>query len=178
MRVCATKRLIIDDAGFTARVVQKLPARPVRQCALARSFLLGVTLVASVIAYLLSGGGWFIAEGVTRLRCCRFTMIWLGAAAVTALVMAGGLAVAMSKTGARLSLSIGVRVSEPNTIARFRHVSRDLRGERFEILEFLFRPEIAQESHFDFFTVDVLVQIEEVQFEQPLRLFPRLTVGR
>ena len=38
------------------------------RCALAivRSFLLGVTLVASVVAYLLSDGSWFIAERVTR----------------------------------------------------------------------------------------------------------------
>ncbi len=48
----------IDDAGFTARVVRKLPARPVRHW-LRALILLGVTLVASVIAYFLSGG-WMV----------------------------------------------------------------------------------------------------------------------
>lgn len=91
----------IDDAGFTARVVQKLPARPVRHW-LRAVILLGLTLVASVIAYFLSGDGWFIAEGVARLTMLPLYVIWLGAAAVTALVMAGGLAVAISKAGVRL----------------------------------------------------------------------------
>ena len=91
----------IDDAGFTARVVQKLPARPVRHW-LRAVILLGVTLVASVTAYFLSGDGWFIAEGVARLTMLPLYVIWLGAAAATALVMAGGLAVAISKAGVRL----------------------------------------------------------------------------
>ena len=91
----------IDDAGFTSRVVQKLPARPVRHW-LRAAILLGVTLIASVIAYFLSGDGWFIAEGVVRLTMLPLPVIWLSAAAVTALVMAGGLAAAISKSGARL----------------------------------------------------------------------------
>ena len=70
----------IDDAGFTARVVQKLPARPVRH-SLRAVILLGVTLVASVIAYLLSDGGWFIAEEVTRFARLPLPVIWLGARA-------------------------------------------------------------------------------------------------
>ena len=35
--------------------------------------------------------------------------------------------------------------------ARFVNVARDLRGERIQTLELFFRPEIAQEPHFDFF---------------------------
>jgi hypothetical protein len=91
----------LDDGGFTAGVVQKLPARRVRH-SLRAVILLGVTLVASAIAYLLSGGGWFIAEGVTRFALLPLPVIWLSAAGATVLVMAGGLAAAMSKTGARL----------------------------------------------------------------------------
>ena len=91
----------IDDGGFTARVVQKLPARHVRH-SLRAVILLGVTLVASVIAYLLSGGGWFIAEGVTRFALLPLPEILLCAAGATALVMAGGLAAVVSKTGGRL----------------------------------------------------------------------------
>ena len=94
----------IDDGGFAARVVQKLPAHRVRH-SLRAVILLGVTLVASVvsaIAYLLTGGGWFIAEGVTRFALLPLPEIWLCAAGATALVMAGGLAAVMSKTGGRL----------------------------------------------------------------------------
>jgi hypothetical protein len=91
----------IDDAGFTARVVQKLPARPVRHW-LRAMILLGVTLAASAIAYLVSGDGWFVAEGVARLALLPVPVIWLCAAGVTALVMGAGLAAAIFKTGARL----------------------------------------------------------------------------
>ncbi|HWM23829.1 MAG TPA: hypothetical protein VNP98_03325 [Chthoniobacterales bacterium] len=91
----------IDDAGFTGRVVQKLPARPVRHW-LRAVILLGLTLVASVIVYFLSGDTWFIAEGVARFTLLPLPVIWLCAAAATGLVMAGGLAAALSKSGARL----------------------------------------------------------------------------
>ena len=91
----------LDDAGFTARVVQKLPARPVRHV-LRAVILLGVTLVASVIAYLLSDGGWFIAEEVTRFARLPLPVIWLCAAVATGLVMAGGLAAVMFRTSGRL----------------------------------------------------------------------------
>src|SRR5438105_11202359 len=86
----------IDDAGFTARVVQKLPANRVRH-SLRAVILLGVTLVASAIAYLLSGGGWFIAEGVACFALLPLPVICLCAAGATVLVMAGGLAAAMSR---------------------------------------------------------------------------------
>jgi hypothetical protein len=91
----------VDDGGFTAGVVQKLPARRVRH-SLRAVILVGVTLVASVIAYLLSGGGWFIAEEVTRFVLLPVPVIWLSAAVATILVMAGGLAAVMSKAGGRL----------------------------------------------------------------------------
>lgn len=91
----------IDDAGFTSTVVQKLPTRRVRRSY--RAFiLLGVTLAACVAAYLLSGGSWFIAEAATSLAMMPVTVIWLCAAAATVLVMAGGLAAALSKTRSRL----------------------------------------------------------------------------
>lgn len=91
----------IDDAGFTAGVVQKLPSRPMRH-GLRAVILLGVTLVASTIAYLLSDGGWFIVEEVTRLSRLPTPVIWLFAAIATGLIMAGGLAAAMFRTSGRL----------------------------------------------------------------------------
>jgi hypothetical protein len=90
----------IDDGGFTARVVQKLPARPVRHW-LRAMILLGVTLIASVAAYLLSGGIWFIADGVTRISLLPLPVIWLCAAGATLVVMAGGLAAVVSKASGR-----------------------------------------------------------------------------
>lgn len=90
----------IDDGGFTAGVVQKLPARPVRLW-LRAVILLGVTLIASAAAYLLSGGGWFIAEGVTRISLLPLPVIWLCAAGATIVVMAGGLAAVVSKASGR-----------------------------------------------------------------------------
>ena len=90
----------VDDGGFTAHVVQKLPAHRVRH-SLRAVILLGGTLLASVITYLLSGGGWFIAEGVTRFALLPLPVIWFCAAIATGLVMAGGLAAAMSKAGGR-----------------------------------------------------------------------------
>jgi len=90
----------IDDGGFTRGVVQKLPARRVRHV-LRAVILLGVTLVASTIAYLLSGGGGFVAEEVTRFALLPLPVIWLSAAVATGLVMAGGLVAAMSRTGGR-----------------------------------------------------------------------------
>jgi hypothetical protein len=90
----------IDDGGFTAHVVRKLPARPVRH-SLRAVILVGLTLLASAIAYVLSGGGWFIAEGVTRFALLPLPVIWLTAAGVTILVMIGSVAVVLSTTSAR-----------------------------------------------------------------------------
>ena len=91
----------IDDAGFTSRVVQKLPARQVRRSFRA-AILLSVALAACVAAYLLSGGSWFIAEETTRMAMMPITAIWVCAAAATVLVMAGGVFAAVSKTRGRL----------------------------------------------------------------------------
>ncbi|MEY2564043.1 MAG: hypothetical protein QOH88_2236 [Verrucomicrobiota bacterium] len=90
----------IDDAGFTAGVLQKLPARPVGH-SLRAVILLGVTAVACIVAYLLSGGGWLVAESVTRFAMLPTSIIWSSAAVVSGLVMAGGLAAAMSRFGGR-----------------------------------------------------------------------------
>jgi hypothetical protein len=90
----------LDDAGFTAGVVQKLPTRPVRRWLRALIFL-GVALVASVAAYLLAGDGWFLAEGVVRFSRLPLPVILLVAAGATFLVMVGGLAAVVSKGNSR-----------------------------------------------------------------------------
>ena len=90
----------IDDGGFTSRVVQKLPTRPVRR-GLRAAILIGVALVASVVAYVLFGGVWGIAEGMARLSLLPLPIIWLGAAVATLVVMVGGLAAVVSKASGR-----------------------------------------------------------------------------
>ncbi|PYJ08876.1 MAG: hypothetical protein DMF06_11715 [Verrucomicrobia bacterium] len=90
----------IDDAGFTAGVAQKLPNRPVRRWVRA-AILIGVALLASVAVYVLFGGVWGIAEGVTRLSLLPLPVIWLGAAGATIVVMVAGLAAVVSKASGR-----------------------------------------------------------------------------
>ena len=91
----------IDDAGFTSRVVRKLPARSVRRSYRA-AILLAVTIAASIVTYFLAGGTWFVAERLTVLAMMPLTTMLVTAATVTVLIMAGGLAMALSKTRSRL----------------------------------------------------------------------------
>ena len=90
----------IDDAGFTSRVVRKLPARQVRRSY--RAFILiGITLVACLAAYWLAGGTSFFVEGVTYVTMMPATVMWLCVAIVAGLVMAGTLAASYSRLRGR-----------------------------------------------------------------------------
>jgi hypothetical protein len=64
----------IDDDGFTARVMAKLPATRREPRWLRPMILLGVTVLGSAVAYLLSGGGRFVRQGVIELSSFP---IWL-----------------------------------------------------------------------------------------------------
>jgi hypothetical protein len=57
----------IDDEGFTARVIARLPAGRPEPRWLRAMVLLGLTVLGSGVAYLLSGGGRFVREGVIQL---------------------------------------------------------------------------------------------------------------
>src|SRR5207249_12104447 len=57
----------IDDEGFTARVMVKLPVARREPRWLRAMVLLGVTVLGSGVAYLLSGGGRFVREGMVQL---------------------------------------------------------------------------------------------------------------
>ena len=90
----------IDDAGFTSRVVQKLPARQVRRSY--RAFLLlGITLAACVAAYWLAGGSSLAIDAYTNMAMLPVMWMWIFVAAVGVLVMAGGLAAAVSRSRGR-----------------------------------------------------------------------------
>ena len=64
----------IDDEGFTARVMARLPAARREPRWLRAMILLGLTVLGSGIAYLLSGGGRFVREGMLQLSSFP---IWL-----------------------------------------------------------------------------------------------------
>ena len=91
----------IDDDGFTARVVKKLPAPRRRRDSLRAVILLGITLLASALAYVLSDGGRFVSVGVERLAI--LPMLWIFALALASgVVMTGlGLAAAISSNNRR-----------------------------------------------------------------------------
>ena len=90
----------LDDAGFTSRVVQKLPARQVRRSY--RAFiLLGITLAACFAAYVLAGGSSLFFDAFTSVAMMPVTWMWVCAAVAAFLVMAGGLAAALSRSRGR-----------------------------------------------------------------------------
>ena len=64
----------IDDAGFTARVMASLPAARREPQWLRMAILLGLTLLGVGVAYVISGGGQFVREGVLQLASFP---IWL-----------------------------------------------------------------------------------------------------
>src|SRR5438477_12577909 len=78
----------IDDAGFTRQVLAKLPA-PRAQTRAARSvILIALTIIGTVIAYVLSGGGLFITKGLLRLALIPMPFVLL-ATLVTGILIAG-----------------------------------------------------------------------------------------
>src|ERR1043166_5418246 len=57
----------IDDAGFTARVLQKLPQKRSHRESQRAFIMIGMAVFASLLAYFLSDGGRFVAVAVERL---------------------------------------------------------------------------------------------------------------
>jgi hypothetical protein len=90
----------IDDAGFTSRMVKQLPARQVRRSY--RMFILvGLTLVACIAAFWLAGGTNLLFDAFTNVAMLPVMWMWVCAAGAALLVMAGGLAAAMSRSRGR-----------------------------------------------------------------------------
>jgi hypothetical protein len=88
----------IPDDGFTARVLQQLPARRRRAEFLRPLILVTMSALASAITYVLSDGGRFIL--VEMFKLTTIPTLWVFAFALTSglLVMTGGIFAAMSKT--------------------------------------------------------------------------------
>jgi uncharacterized integral membrane protein len=90
----------IDDAGFTSRVVQKMPLRQVRRSY--RAFILvGITLAACIAAFLLAGGSNFAFETFANVAFLPRTTMLILAGIAGVLVMVGGLAAALSRVRGR-----------------------------------------------------------------------------
>jgi len=90
--------LYIQDDGFTARVLQQLPA-PRQAGQFLRPFILvAMSALASALTYVLSDGGRFIL--VEMFRLTTIPTLWVVALALASgmLVMAGGIFAAMSKS--------------------------------------------------------------------------------
>jgi hypothetical protein len=88
----------IDDDGFTARVLQQLPPPRRGHDLLRAAILLGMTFLASVLAYVVSGGGRFVS--VTLERLAALPVLW-----VFVLALASGLVIAAA--GAVTAISQG-----------------------------------------------------------------------
>ena len=86
----------IDDAGFTARVVQKLPA-PSSRHSLRALILLSITLLASVVTYLASDGGRFLIVAAYRFASMPLIFISLVAICATLIATAVGASAALAQ---------------------------------------------------------------------------------
>ena len=88
----------IDDEGFTARVMARLPAALREPRWLRAMILLGLTLLGSAVAYLVSGGGRFVREGVIQLSDFPIWLLLVFAFGCGLVVGAFAVIVAVRKT--------------------------------------------------------------------------------
>jgi hypothetical protein len=88
----------IDDDGFTKRVLKQLPAQsaPAR---LRGVILILTAILASVVAYVVSGGGHFVIDYLAQLF--QLPMQWLLVLSFTAGIVIGGLGLAAAVFKAR-----------------------------------------------------------------------------
>ena len=87
----------IDDNGFTARVLQQLPAPRRTRRSFRGAVLLAAAVLASALAYVASDGGRFIIVAMERL--VMLPAVWLFALALGSglLVMTAGAIAAIAK---------------------------------------------------------------------------------
>jgi len=87
----------IDDNGFTARVLQQLPAPRRTRRSFRGAVLLAAAVLASALAYVASDGGRFIIVAMERL--VMLPAVWLFALALGSglLVMTAGAVAAIAK---------------------------------------------------------------------------------
>jgi hypothetical protein len=93
----------IDDEGFTARVLQQLPPPRRRRDLLRAAILLGMTFLASVLAYVVSGGGRFVSVTLERLAALPALWVFVLALASGLVIAAAGAIAAISRSRASLT---------------------------------------------------------------------------
>ena len=93
----------IDDEGFTARVLQQLPPPRRRRDLLRAIILLGMTFLASVLAYVVSGGGRFVSLTLERLAALPVLWVFVLALASGLVIAAAGATAAISRSRASLT---------------------------------------------------------------------------
>ena len=87
----------IDDEGFTARVLQQLPAPRRGRDLLRAAILLGMTFLASVLAYVVSDGGRFVSVTIERLAALPVLWVFVIALASSLVIAAVGATAALSR---------------------------------------------------------------------------------
>ncbi len=92
----------IDDEGFTARVLQQLPPPRRGHDLLRAAILLGMTFLASVLAYVVSGGGRFVS--ITLERLAVLPALW-----ILVLALVSGLVIAAVGATAAISRERGLQ---------------------------------------------------------------------
>ena len=90
----------IDDAGFTAHVVQKLPA-PSSRHSLRALILVSITLLASVVTYLASDGGRFLIVAAYHFASMPLLFVGLVAICGTLVMTAVAAGAALSNVNQR-----------------------------------------------------------------------------
>jgi hypothetical protein len=87
----------IDDDGFTKRVMARLPAASPQPRSARAIILIGLSVLGSLIAYIVSDGGRFLVHELMRLAVLPVWWLLLAALASGVLVAAAGFAAALSK---------------------------------------------------------------------------------
>ena len=93
----------IDDEGFTVRVLQQLPPPRRGHDLLRAAILLGMTLLASLLAYIVSGGGRFVSVSLERLAALPALWVFVLALASGLVMAAAGAMAAISRSRASLT---------------------------------------------------------------------------
>ena len=93
----------IDDEGFTARVLQQLPRPRSGHDRLRAVILLGMALLASGLAYVVSGGGRFVSVTLERLAALPALWVFVLALASGLVIAAAGATAAISRSRASLT---------------------------------------------------------------------------
>ena len=93
----------IDDEGFTVQVLQQLPPPRRRHDLRRAAIILGMTFLASVLAYVVSGGGRFVSVTLERLAALPALWVLVLALASGLVIAAGGATAAISRSRASLT---------------------------------------------------------------------------